>query len=89
LLGEIETRADNIGAVEDHYRKAMVLASELGMMPLLAHCHFGLGKAQVSASKGQQREHLVAAANLYRTLDMQIWLHGAEITLRQLPRPSS
>lgn len=35
LIGEINTRADNLGVAEDHYQKAMALASELGMAPLL------------------------------------------------------
>lgn len=39
LLGEISTRVGNLGVAEDHYSKAMALASELGMAPLLAHCH--------------------------------------------------
>ena len=29
---------------EDHYRQALALAEELGMRPLIAHCHVGLGK---------------------------------------------
>jgi hypothetical protein len=33
LLGEINTRADNLGAAEGHYCKAMALASKLGMAP--------------------------------------------------------
>ena len=31
-------------AAEGHYRQALGLASELGMRPLVAHCHLGLGK---------------------------------------------
>ena len=27
-----------------HYRQALALADELGMRPLVAHCHLGLGK---------------------------------------------
>ena len=29
---------------EGHYREALALATELGMRPLVAHCHLGLGK---------------------------------------------
>ena len=32
---------------EIHYRKALALAEPRGMRPLIAHCHFGLGKRQL------------------------------------------
>jgi class 3 adenylate cyclase/tetratricopeptide (TPR) repeat protein len=84
LFGEINARADKVVVAEGHYLKAVALASELGMAPLLAHCHFGLGKAHGCASRNQQsREHLVVAANLYRTLDMPTWLRDVETTLQQ------
>src|SRR4029077_16010890 len=46
LLGEIAAREDplDIGRAETHYRQALALAEELGMRPLMAHCHLGLGK---------------------------------------------
>ena len=28
---------------EGYYREALALASQLGMRPLVAHCHLGLG----------------------------------------------
>ena len=34
----------DIGKAENHYRQALALAEELGMRPLIAHCHVGLGK---------------------------------------------
>ena len=47
LLGEI-ARASLIlrrcEPAETHYRQALALAEELGMRPLVAHCHLGLGK---------------------------------------------
>jgi hypothetical protein len=64
LFGEINTRADKSAEAQSHYRNAMMLASELGMAPLLAHCHFSLGKAYSPASGNEHgREHLVAAAD--------------------------
>jgi class 3 adenylate cyclase/tetratricopeptide (TPR) repeat protein len=85
LFGEINMRADNLEAAEGHYRKAMAMASELGMAPLVAHCHFGLGKRHGRASKNEQsREHLVAAAGLYRTLEMPSWIREIEVTLQRL-----
>src|ERR1044071_7986077 len=48
LLGEIAAREDpaDIAKAEDHYRQALALAEELGMRPLIAHCHLGqIGRA--------------------------------------------
>jgi tetratricopeptide (TPR) repeat protein len=64
LLGEINARSDFREAAEDHYSQAEVLASELGMAPLLAHCHFGLNKGKVaragpSSGKGIASERRV------------------------------
>ena len=46
LLGEVAARRDpaDVQEAEAHYRGAMGLAHELGMRPLAAHCHLGLGK---------------------------------------------
>ena len=37
-------RSPRCGAAGGHYRQALALADELGMRPLVAHCHLGLGK---------------------------------------------
>src|SRR5262249_4213568 len=46
LLGEIAVHRapPDADAAEYHYREALALATELGMRPLTAHCHLGLGK---------------------------------------------
>src|SRR5262249_51526085 len=46
LLGEIAAHADppDVKSAEEHYRQALARADELGMRPLAAHCHLGLGK---------------------------------------------
>jgi len=61
--------------VEAHYRAALRLARELGMRPLVAHCHAGLAQhyAHVSA-KRQARAHHAAAASLYSAMGMRYWL---------------
>jgi tetratricopeptide (TPR) repeat protein len=48
LLGEINARSDSRAAAEDHYSQAAALASQLGMAPLLAHCHRGLKNGKVA-----------------------------------------
>ena len=45
--GEVEQAADA-------YRQALALATELGMRPLVAHCHFGLGKLYRQTNKREQ-----------------------------------
>ena len=45
LLGDIAARREpsEVEQAEAHYRQALALAEELGMRPLQAHCHRGLG----------------------------------------------
>ena len=64
------------------YRQAKEQATELGMIPLLAHCHMGLGEAYVKTGLGEQaRPELLAAIELYRCMDMAFWLPKAESAL--------
>jgi hypothetical protein len=46
-----------------YYRDALTLAGERGMRPLVAHCHFGLGKLFRRAGKREQ-EPLGTAATM-------------------------
>ncbi|MGH7772993.1 MAG: tetratricopeptide repeat protein, partial [Candidatus Binatia bacterium] len=82
LLGEIAAREDPpiIKEAEDHYRQALALAEELGMRPLIAHCHVGLGKLNRRIGNRQQvEEHLTAATTMFRSMDMTFWLEKAEV----------
>ena len=64
---------------ETHYRQAMALADELGMRPLVAHCHLGLGKLYRRTGKREQaQEHLTTATTMYREMGMTYWLEKAE-----------
>jgi tetratricopeptide (TPR) repeat protein len=85
LLGETASHAEPpaFAATEAYLRDALGLATELAMRPLVAHCHFGLGKLYRSASKHEPaREHLVMAATLYREMEMRHWLVQAEAESR-------
>jgi tetratricopeptide (TPR) repeat protein len=87
LLGDIAARRDppDTAAAAAHYRQALTLADELGMRPLQAHCHRGLGT--LYAATGQQEQactELSAAIDLYRTMDMTFWLPETEATLAQV-----
>ena len=45
------------------------------MRPLVAHCHFGLGVLfRRIAKRGQAREHLTVAREMYREMEMGFWL---------------
>ena len=63
----------------------MALAEELGMRPLLAHCHLGLGRLYRRTGRRQDaQEHLGAAVTMYREMDMRFWLEQAEAEQRRL-----
>ncbi len=87
LLGEIAAHSDppDVETAEGHYRRAMALAGELGMRPLQAHCHLGLGKLQCRTGDAvRATEHLTAATTLYREMDMGFWLTQAEAALTEV-----
>jgi len=67
---------------EAHYHQTLALAEELGMRPLQAHCHLGLGTLYATTGRREQaRTALAAAIALYRTIEMTFWLPQAEATL--------
>ncbi len=91
LLGEIASHHDrpDVATAEAHYGAATALASELGMRPLAAHCHLGLGKLSRRTGDGvKAQEHLSTAATMYREMDMSFWLEKAEAELEPLHRNS-
>ena len=90
LLGDVhahdhdsaEAKQDGAEQARDAYRQALALATELGMRPLVAHCHFCLGKLYGQTNKWEQaREHVTTATTMYREMDMQFWLEQAETAL--------
>ena len=80
LLGEIGAGRDpaDVTAAEGYYRQALALANELGMRPLVAQCHLGLGRLH------RQATHLKQAAEQFREMDMPFWLQQAEARLEEL-----
>jgi tetratricopeptide (TPR) repeat protein len=84
LLGDIAAQRHPPAAepAEDYYRQAMALADELGMRPLLAHCHLSLGTLYAKIGRtGPARAALSAAIELYRAMEMTFWLPQAEAAL--------
>ncbi len=52
------------------------------MRPLVAHCHFGLGKLHARTGQREKaRKHLATATMLYREMDMRFWLESTETAL--------
>jgi DNA-binding winged helix-turn-helix (wHTH) protein/class 3 adenylate cyclase/tetratricopeptide (TPR) repeat protein len=87
LLGDIAMHCDPPEAeqAEDYYRQALVLAEELGMRPLQAHCHLGLGTLYSQTGQVERaRTALAAAIDLYRPMEMTFWLPQAEAALAQV-----
>jgi class 3 adenylate cyclase/tetratricopeptide (TPR) repeat protein len=87
LLGEVTARIDpsDVQEAESHYRSAIGLARELGMRPLDAHCHLGLGRLyRRTGQRRESQENLAVAAMRYREMDMRFWLEQAEAETREL-----
>jgi tetratricopeptide (TPR) repeat protein len=86
LFGEIAMQCEPLQAeaVEAHYREALSLAEELGMRPLQAHCHLGLGTLYAKTAHHEPaRTELSVAIGLYHAMDMTFWLPQAETLLVQ------
>jgi class 3 adenylate cyclase/tetratricopeptide (TPR) repeat protein len=84
LLGEVAGAGPSAdrAVAERHYRQALALANELGMRPLVAHCHLGLGRLdRRTGYPAEAEEHLSTAANMYREMEMTFWLEKAEAAL--------
>jgi class 3 adenylate cyclase/tetratricopeptide (TPR) repeat protein len=67
------------------YRQAIDQATELGMRPLLAHCHLNLGQFHLENGRTEEaRAEIKAAVDLYRSMDMSFWLPQAETALAEI-----
>jgi tetratricopeptide (TPR) repeat protein len=87
LLGDIATAAEPCisSEAESHYRQALSIAEELGLRPLVAHCHLGLGMLyQKLGREAQAQAELGTAAEMYRTMEMTYWLARAEAELGRI-----
>ena len=75
----------DVAQAEAHYQQALALAEALGMRPLMAHCHHGLGRLYGQMGRGEQAHAALAAAiDLYRAMDMTFWLPQTEAALAQV-----
>jgi tetratricopeptide (TPR) repeat protein len=91
LLGDIGGRRRPLPCPgsEERYREAMTLAEALGMRPLVAHCHVGLGKLYRREGKWERAQACVhTAATMYREMGMGFWLEKAAADMRATPSAS-
>ena len=87
LLAEFAHRLDeqSVAYCEGHYQQGLTLADDLGMRPLQAHCHLGLGTLYATTSRREQaRTALTTAIALYSAMDMVFWLPQAEAVRAQI-----
>jgi tetratricopeptide (TPR) repeat protein len=80
LLGEIAGDADapDLDVAADAYAEALQIADELGMRPLAAHCHLGLGRL---GREPATQAHLGQAVTMYREMEMTRWLRGIDAAM--------
>jgi len=66
-------------------RQALALAEALGMRPLQARCHHGLGTLYATVGQREQaRVALTTALEMYRAMEMPFWLPQTEAALAQV-----
>ena len=81
LLGDIALKNNppEIHKADNYYREALMASQEIGMRPVEAHAHAGLGNVYVATGRAEQaRSELSAAIDLYRAMQMTHWLPPAE-----------
>ena len=67
-LGAVYAHASpaNVQQAEAHYPEALMLAEALGMRPLQAHCHRGLGNLYAQTGRQEQARTALATANAFK-----------------------
>jgi class 3 adenylate cyclase/tetratricopeptide (TPR) repeat protein len=87
LLGAIAARREppERDQADARYRQALALAEELGMRPLQAHCHRGLGTLYAATDQREQAHvELSTAIAMYQTMEMTFWLPQTDAVLAQV-----
>lgn len=76
-MGKIQSQGESeqVQRAIQSFRQAKKQAGELGMKPLLAHCHNGLGQVYIKKGKNPEAcSELEAAMDLYRSMGMDLWM---------------
>jgi tetratricopeptide (TPR) repeat protein len=87
VLAQIEENCDSpdYERAKFYYEQSLELATELGMRPVIAHCRDNLGHLYLRLEKLQEAwRELSAAVQLYRSLEMTLWLPAAESSLANI-----
>jgi hypothetical protein len=81
LQGDIAATLDrpDYGSAAESYQRALELADELGMRPLVAHCHLGLGGLhRLAEPRPRALEHYATATAMFAEMGMSWWRDHAE-----------
>jgi tetratricopeptide (TPR) repeat protein len=84
LLGDVASQCTPPEGeqAETCYQQALALADELGIRPLMAHCHLGLGMLHRQMGRhAMAHVALSTALDLYRAMGMTFWLPQVEAAL--------
>jgi tetratricopeptide (TPR) repeat protein len=87
LLGAMHAHGDapDVEQAAAYYRQAQALAGALGLRPLQAHSHRGLGMLYTKTGQREQaRSELTTAIAMYREMEMTFWLPKTEAALAQV-----
>jgi predicted ATPase len=78
-LADVMRHTSDPAAAVEHYEAGLVLAAQIGMRPLIAHLHGGLGMLYArTGDRERGTERLATAAAMYRQLGMTGWLERLE-----------
>src|SRR5262249_56449560 len=72
FLGDVAMRREppDVDQAAAHYHQALTLAEELGMRPLMAHCHRSLGTLYATMGQWEQAgTELSTARTMYQEMD--------------------
>jgi class 3 adenylate cyclase/tetratricopeptide (TPR) repeat protein len=86
-LAKIQSQGDSelVQQATQSFRQAKEQAAELGMRPLIAHCHNGLGHVYIKKGKASEaRSELETAMDLYRSMAMDFWLPQVQSTFKEI-----
>jgi hypothetical protein len=84
LLAEIlvHRHSSSVSQAEESYREASILAYELGMRPLQAHCYLALGQIHAQSKNTRMAQSEISTAReLYRAMQMSYWVNKSAFAL--------
>jgi class 3 adenylate cyclase/tetratricopeptide (TPR) repeat protein len=86
IIGDLASRREPVDAAKaaEHLQRAMLLAEERGMRPLMARCHLDLARFHRRAERPDKAAgHVTTAAAMFREMRMPLWVEQAEVEMRE------